>query len=145
MASSTRFARPIYSISRSGLAAPRAFISRPFSTTVPNQVVKDIKSSKEFRELVGSTSKAVLVDCFATWCGPCKAISPILEKHSDDPAFSNSIDFIKIDVDDLPELSAELGIRAMPTFMIFKNGEKADELVGANPPILLKMLQKHSS
>ncbi|KAK7403962.1 thioredoxin trx1 [Neonectria punicea] len=145
MASSTRFIRPISSIARSGHVVPRAFISRPFSTTVPNQVVKDIKSSKEFRELVYSTSKAVLVDCFATWCGPCKAISPVLEKLSDDPAFSNSIDFIKIDVDDLPELSSELGIRAMPTFMIFKNGEKADELVGANPPVLLKMLQKHSA
>ncbi|KPM45318.1 hypothetical protein AK830_g1158 [Neonectria ditissima] len=145
MASSSRFLRPISSIARSGLVAPRAFVSRPFSTTAPNQVVKDIKSSQEFKELVDSTSKAVLVDCFATWCGPCKAISPVLEKLSDDPAFSNNIDFIKIDVDDLPELSAELGIRAMPTFMIFKNGEKADELVGANPPVLLKMLQKHSA
>ena len=62
-------------------------------------------------------------------------------RHSNDEQFKD-IFFAKIDVDDLPELSQELGIRAMPTFMIFKDGEKADELVGANPNALVQLLQK---
>ena len=54
-----------------------------------------------------------------------------------------SIHFAKVDVDDLPELSQEYGIRAMPTFMIFKNGDKVDEFVGANPGPLLQLISKH--
>lgn len=49
--------------------------------------------------------------------------------------------FIKIDVDELPELSQELGIRAMPTFILFKNNEKVEEVVGAAPPAILKALK----
>ena len=61
--------------------------------------------------------------------------------HSNDEQFKD-IFFAKIDVDELPELSQELGIRAMPTFMLFKDGEKAEELVGANPNALVSLLQK---
>ncbi|KAH7150459.1 thioredoxin-like protein [Dactylonectria estremocensis] len=145
MASSSRLFRPISSIARSGAVAPRAFTSRPFSTTVPNLVVKNIQSAQEYNEVVKAATKPILIDCFATWCGPCKAISPILEKLSDDPALSGKIDFVKIDVDELPDVSGELGIRAMPTFIIIKDGVKADQLVGANPPALLEMLQKHAA
>ncbi|KAK6194147.1 hypothetical protein LQW54_011720 [Pestalotiopsis sp. IQ-011] len=86
-------------------------------------------------------NKVVMLDCFATWCGPCKAIAPILANHSNDEKYKD-VFFAKIDVDDLPELSQELGIRAMPTFMMFKDGEKADELVGANPNALVTLLDK---
>ncbi|KAI4603450.1 Cytoplasmic thioredoxin isoenzyme 2 [Pestalotiopsis sp. 9143b] len=86
-------------------------------------------------------NKVVMLDCFATWCGPCKAIAPILANHSNDEKYKD-VFFAKIDVDDLPELSQELGIRAMPTFMLFKDGEKADELVGANPNALVTLLDK---
>ena len=61
--------------------------------------------------------------------------------HSNDEQFKD-IFFAKIDVDELPELSQELGIRAMPTFMLFKDGEKAEELVGANPNALVALLTK---
>lgn len=63
-------------------------------------------------------------------------------RHSNDEEYKD-IFFAKIDVDELPELSQELGIKAMPTFMIFKDGEKADELVGANPNALVQLLQKN--
>lgn len=75
------------------------------------------------------------------FCWPFILFSPYY-RHSNDEQFKD-IFFAKIDVDDLPELSQELGIRAMPTFMIFKDGEKADELVGANPNVLLQLLQKN--
>lgn len=61
--------------------------------------------------------------------------------HSNDEQFKD-IFFAKIDVDELPEVSQELGIRAMPTFMLFKDGEKAEELVGANPTALVTLLKK---
>jgi thioredoxin len=54
------------------------------------------------------------------------------------------INFIKIDVDEVPDLSQELGIRAMPTFMVFENGTKAEEIVGANPPAIQKALDKYA-
>lgn len=53
------------------------------------------------------------------------------------------IHFAKVDVDHLPDVTQEYSVRAMPTFTIFKNGEKVDEFVGANPPALLKLIEKH--
>lgn len=52
------------------------------------------------------------------------------------------MNFVKIDVDAVPEVAADLGIRAMPTFMLFKNGEKVDELTGASPPGLQKLVEQ---
>ncbi|GLB03885.1 thioredoxin trx1 [Aspergillus tubingensis] len=93
--------------------------------------VVDIKSKAEFTEKVlGDSTGPVVVDCFATWCGPCKAISPKVEQFSNE--YPNA-KFYKIDVDELSEVAAELGIRAMPTFLLFKNGQKFDDLTGANP------------
>jgi thioredoxin 1 len=66
---------------------------------------------------------------------------PFPHRHSNDEKYKD-VFFAKIDVDELPEVSQDLGIRAMPTFMIFKDGEKADELVGANPNGLVTLLDK---
>ncbi|KAE8378765.1 thioredoxin [Aspergillus bertholletiae] len=96
--------------------------------------VIDIKSAAEFKEKVLSENAGpVVVDCFAEWCGPCKAISPKLAALS---TVHTGAKFYKIDVDELSEVAAELGIRAMPTFIFFKNGQKVNEVVGANPPAL---------
>ncbi|OTA93722.1 hypothetical protein M434DRAFT_395397 [Hypoxylon sp. CO27-5] len=104
--------------------------------------VHNIQTADEFKQAI-KDHKVVLVDAFATWCGPCKAIAPILAKHSNDEQFKE-IFFAKIDVDDLPELAQELGITAMPTFLLFKDGEQADKLVGANPNTLVEILKKHA-
>jgi thiol-disulfide isomerase/thioredoxin len=63
---------------------------------------------------------------------------------SEESALSKSIEFVKFDVDELPDLTADLGVRAMPTFFVFKGGNKVDELVGANPQALQSMLAKHA-
>ncbi|KAF9874662.1 ankyrin repeat protein [Colletotrichum karsti] len=84
-------------------------------------------------------NKAVILDAFATWCGPCKAIAPVLANLSNVDK-NGGLYFVKIDVDEVPDLSQDLGIRAMPTFIIFKNGEKAQEIVGANPPALTQAI-----
>lgn len=65
-------------------------------------------------------------------------------RWAQDPQFKDKTYFAKFDVDHLPELSQELGIRAMPTFLIFKDGKKVDEFVGANPPALLNLLKKYN-
>ncbi|KAF5683870.1 thioredoxin 1 [Fusarium circinatum] len=142
MASPFRLMRPVAQAARSGAVT---LATRPFHSTAARFAVQDIKTTKEFKELVSTTDKAVLIDCFATWCGPCKAISPILNKLSEEKALSDNIQFVKFDVDDLPDLTAELGVRAMPTFFVFKNGKKVDELVGANPQALQSMLAKHAA
>ncbi|KAK8042445.1 Thioredoxin [Apiospora phragmitis] len=113
---------------------------RQFHYTSPNMTVHNISTTEDWKAAL-KNNKVVLLDCFATWCGPCKAISPMLVNHSNDEQFKD-VFFAKIDVDELPEVSQELGIRAMPTFMLFKDGEKAEELVGANPPALLGLLKK---
>lgn len=86
----------------------------------------------------------VIVDAFATWCGPCKAIAPKIAEWAESPEFKDKIFFGKFDVDHLPEVAAELGIRAMPTFLFYQDGKKVDTFLGANPPALLNLLQKYN-
>lgn len=74
----------------------------------------------------------------ATWCGPCKVIAPQIVKMSD--AFP-SVRFYKLDVDEVPDVAQELGVRAMPTFIVFKNGEKVKEVVGANQKALQTLVE----
>lgn len=95
-------------------------------------VVKVIKSKDDFQKAIAG-DKLVVVDAFAEWCGPCKAISPKVDSWSDE---HTDVEFIKFDVDESPDLAQELGIRAMPTFTFFKGGQKIHEVVGVNPPAL---------
>lgn len=87
-----------------------------------------------------SGGELVVLDAFATWCGPCKAISPKVEQYSNQ---YTSAKFIKIDVDESPDVAQELGIRAMPTFILFKGGEKVGEVVGANPVAIEAAIKQH--
>lgn len=101
-------------------------------------VVQKIESKEAFETLV-KEKPIVLVDAFATWCGPCRAIAPQLEKWSEQ--YASTITFAKFDIDDLGPLTQELGITSVPTFLIFTNGEKEKSIVGANPATLMKTLK----
>lgn len=87
-----------------------------------------LKSKQEFESLI--KNGVVLVDFFATWCGPCKMLTPELEKLADkDP----SVTVVKVDVDELSELAAEFGITSVPTMILFKNGENIFRTSGYRP------------
>ncbi|TPX70435.1 hypothetical protein SpCBS45565_g01819 [Spizellomyces sp. 'palustris'] len=77
----------------------------------------------------------------ATWCGPCKMIAPKFEEFS--KKYTKAV-FIKIDVDEVPEVAEKAGVSAMPTFHIYKNGQKEAEIVGANPAKLEGEISKYA-
>lgn len=74
----------------------------------------------KFNEIIKS-SVPTLVDFYATWCGPCKAMHPVLDQLKND--MSNQVRILKIDVDKNPDVADKFKIRGVPTFMLFKNGE----------------------
>ena len=86
-----------------------------------------IISEAEFDEVVLKNAKPVLVDLFATWCGPCKMMAPVLEEIADE---TDSFDIVKIDVDDAPNLSDELKVRSVPTLVKFAGGVETGRKIG---------------
>ena len=75
-------------------------------------------------------NKLTVVDCTATWCGPCKMIAPVFHELSNE--YGGRVQFIKVDVDENPEAAQKYGVSAMPTFLFIKGGEEVDRLMGAN-------------
>ncbi len=93
-------------------------------------------SDASFADDVLNSETPVLVDFWAEWCGPCKMIGPALEEISDELA--GQVVIAKLNIDDHPGTPGKLGVRGIPTMMLFKNGEKVAEKVGAAPKSALK-------
>lgn len=88
-------------------------------------------TDKNFHETIKITKVPIVVDFWAPWCGPCRALSPILEKLA--AQYGDKVLFTKVNVDDNPTVSTEFGIRSIPNIMIFNDGKKVDSIVGLVP------------
>ncbi|ACL56615.1 MULTISPECIES: thioredoxin [Methylobacterium] len=84
-----------------------------------------------FKQDVLEASEPVVVDFWAEWCGPCRAIGPALEEISSE--MQGRVKIAKVNVDENPGIASEYGIRSIPTLMIFKDGKLASQKVGAAP------------
>ena len=100
-------------------------------------------TDNSFENEVLRSATPVLVDFWATWCGPCRALAPKLEELSG--SYDGKVRFVKMDVDQNPETAGRFGVRGIPTLILFKNGQMVDQLVGNQPKeVIENVLQKHS-
>jgi len=98
-------------------------------------------NDKDFASEVLNADIPVLVDFWATWCGPCRSISPIVEELAKE--FSGRVKVTKLNVDENPATPSQFGVRGIPTLILFKGGKIFDQIVGAVPKTRLKaMIEK---
>jgi len=90
----------------------------------------------EFQATVLDSKLPVFVDFWAEWCGPCHMIAPVVEELAEE--YDGKFSFTKVDVDANPNTAMQFGIRSIPTMLLFKDGQVADQVIGAVPKAMLK-------
>lgn len=104
------------------------------------KVVTDADFAAEVEQQQGLT----VVDFWATWCGPCRMIAPVLEQLADE--YEGKLTVAKLDVDANPRAPARFGVRSIPTLLFFKDGKLVDQVIGAVPKAHLEAkLQQHAA
>lgn len=99
-----------------------------------------IINTQEFNELMKEGT--VLVDFFATWCGPCKMLSPVLESVSE--KLAGKVEIVKVDVDQSPDLAMQFRVMSVPTMILFKDGKQVDAFSGYMPePQLIQNIERN--
>lgn len=100
-------------------------------------------TSETFRQQVLKSKKPVLVDFWASWCGPCHQIAPYVEKIALE--HGSKIKVVKLDIDANQVIARRYGIQSIPTMMMFEGGQPANKITGANPVALQKMVERYTS
>lgn len=99
-------------------------------------------TDQQFEEDVLKATEPVLVDFWAEWCGPCKALAPKLDEISGE--LDGQVKVVKVNIDENPESPAKYGVRGIPTMILFKDGQSVDQIVGNHPKEnILEVIQKH--
>lgn len=93
-------------------------------------------TDSNFQAEVMENDKVTLIDFWATWCGPCRMIAPAIEELAEE--YDGKATIGKVNVDENPQVSAQFGIRSIPTLLFLKNGEIVDKQVGVAPKSVLK-------
>jgi len=88
-------------------------------------------TDQSFENEIAQHPGTVLLDCWAPWCGPCKAVAPVLDQLAKE--YAGKVKIAKLNVDENPQTASRFGIRSIPTMMFFKNGKMVNSLVGALP------------
>ncbi len=94
--------------------------------------------SADFQEVVLNAKVPVLVDFWAAWCGPCRALTPIFEQLASQ--FEGKAKFVKVNVDECPDIAGTYRIMNIPTMLLFKDGEIAEKLIGLRPAAFISDL-----
>lgn len=103
-------------------------------------MAKILDNKEDFETNVINSSVPVLVDFFATWCGPCKMISPVIDELAEE--LTGKAGVFKVDSDQYKDVCVEYSIKNLPTMLIFKNGEEVDRVVGVtDKEVLIQKLE----
>jgi thioredoxin 1 len=103
--------------------------------------IPDVSQSTWATEVLQS-DKPVLVDFWAPWCGPCKMLSPVIEKIAGQ--LGERVEFVKLNTDENPSLAGQYGVSGIPCLILFKGGQAVDRIVGFVPEAMIRsMLDKH--
>jgi len=103
--------------------------------------MKEVTNDQVIKQQIQTSSNLLVLDFYATWCGPCKMLTPKLNEL--ETRYPN-VEFYKIDVDVLESFSQECKISAMPTLLFVKNGEVVQRIEGANLPVIMNTLQQYA-
>lgn len=129
-------------VARSNLRAttPRSALS--FNSTLRykssyTQIPK-VKELSDLNKRLAATDKLTLVDCYATWCGPCKSMAPHLSKLMEEYP---DVNFLRVDIDEGQEIAKHLEVTAVPTFVLSKKGTILNRVIGADPHNLEKAIK----
>jgi thioredoxin 1 len=93
-------------------------------------------TEQSFEEEVLQSDKPVIVDFWAEWCGPCHAVSPVLDRIVDER--NGDLKLVKVNIDEQPELAQRFGVQSIPTMILFKEGQPAAAAIGAQPKSALE-------
>jgi thioredoxin 1 len=115
------------------------FTPRPPSAPNPDPFHLPVVSGGEAERIVATSAEPVLVDFFATWCGPCAWIIPTLRALAEE--FGEGIRVLKVDTDESPELTARLRIGSVPTLVLFEGGEETGRSIGVEPEKVRAMVE----
>lgn len=107
---------------------PCLFISQALDKTIFPMTDLINLTSENFQKVISVPDKFVMIDFWAPWCGPCKAIGPILEQISFEKG--HLVDIYKVNVDENTDLAQEHGVQSIPTILLYKNGSLKDTIIG---------------